>query len=225
MDNYSIEVVGKFFEDLFDSLPLIDWDNTDISSSTLQKRDPLYQPNEEQDNSAWLLDIYKNILRMEIDTTDNGYKYWMNEFVKGKPRPEILNYFVETAKKENIELFKKSLKEEVDFDRPNKRIAYVMPEHEEDVLMSLSVVSSLKKLYPEHDIYFFTLQKHYPLVDECTDIYKICEFTNSMDDCFYFEGKADEEGWFDMAFLPWLETKRALNYTRHGRDKLEFDLK
>ena len=45
-----------------------------------------------------------------------------------------------------------------------------------------------------------------------------------MDDCFYFEGKAEEEGLFDMAFLPWLETKRALNYTRHGRDKLEFNL-
>ena len=225
MDNYSIEVVGKFFEDLFDSLPLIDWDKVDLSSSTLEKRNPLYRPNEQQDNSTWLLDIYKNILRMEIDESDNGYKYWMNEFVKGKQRKEILDYFIQTAKKENIELFKKSLKEEIDFDRPNKRIAYVMPEHEEDVLMSLSVVRPLKELYPEHDIYFFTLERHYPLVDECPDIYKICEFTNSMDDCFYFEGKANEEGWFDMAFLPWLETKRALNYTRHGRDKLQFDLK
>ena len=164
------------------------------------------------------------MLRMDIDETDNGYKYWMNEFVKGKERKDIFNFFVQTAKKENVELFKKSLKEEVDFERPNKRIAYVMPEHEEDVFMSLSVVKSLKQLYPDHDIYFFTAQKHFPLIDESLDIYKICEFYNEMDDCFYFEGKADEEGLFDMAFLPWLETKRALNYTRHGRDKLQFDL-
>ena len=44
------------------------------------------------------------------------------------------------------------------------------------------------------------------------------------DNCFYFEGKANEQGLFDMSFLPWLESKRALNYTRHGRDKLEFSL-
>jgi hypothetical protein len=161
---------------------------------------------------------------MNIDETDNGYKYWTNEFIKGKKREDIFNFFTQTARKENADLFKKSLKEEVDFARPNKRIAYVMPEHEEDVFMSLSVISSLKKLYPNHDIYFFTLRKHFALVDESPDIYKLCEFYNEMDDCLYFEGKADEEGVFEMAFLPWLETKRALNYMRHGRDKLQFNL-
>tara|TARA_Y100000310_G_scaffold64151_1_gene59690 strand:- start:2149 stop:4062 length:1914 start_codon:yes stop_codon:yes gene_type:complete len=225
IDNYSIEVVGKFFEDLFDELPLINWDDIDLSPDTLEKRNPDYTPPEEaDDDSEWLLDIYKNILRMDIDETDNGYKYWMNEFIKGKKRPEILHYFIQTAKKENVELFKKSLKEQIDDTRPNKRIAYVMPEHEEDILMSLGVVRSLKQLYPNHDIYFFTFEKHFQLIDECTDIYKMCEFSNEMDDCFFFEGKADEEGIFDMAFLPWLETKRALNYTRHGRDKLQFGL-
>ena len=224
IDNYSIEVVGKFFEDLFDELPLVNWDDIDLSPDALEKRNPDYLPPEEGGDSEWLLDIYKNILRMDIDETDNGYKYWMNEFVKGKKRPEILHYFVQTAKKENVELFKKSLKDQVDDSRPNKRIAYVMPEHEEDIFMSLGVVRSLKQLYPDHDIYFFTLQKHFQLIDECKDIYKMCEFSNEMDDCFFFEGKADEEGIFDMAFLPWLETKRALNYTRHGRDSLQFDL-
>ena len=224
IDNYSIEVVGKFFEDLFDELPLINWDDIDLSPDALEKRNPDYIPPEENGDSEWLLDIYKNILRMDIDDTDNGYKYWMNEFVKGKKRPEILHYFVQTARKENVELFKKSLKEQIDDTRPNKRIAYVMPEHEEDIFMSLGVVRSLKQLYPDHDIYFFTLEKHFQLIDECKDIHKMCEFSNEMDDCFFFEGKADEEGIFDMAFLPWLETKRALNYTRHGRDRLQFGL-
>jgi len=162
---------------------------------------------------------------MDIDESDNGYKYLMNEFIKGKKREEVLNFFVHTAKKENAQIFQKTLKEVVDRDRPQKRIAYIMPEHEEDVLMSLGVVRSLKELYPNHDIYFFTLEKHFVLVDESPDIYKVCQFTNEMDDCLYFEGKGNEEGIFDMAFLPWLETKRALNYMRHGRDKLQFDLR
>ena len=224
IDNYSIEVVGKFFEDLFDELPLVNWDDIDLSPDTLEKRNPDYISSGEVGDSEWLLDIYKNILRMDIDETDNGYKYWMNEFVKGKKRPEILHYFIQTAKKENVELFKKSLKEQIDGARPKKRIASVMPEHEEDVFIILGVVSSLKQLYPDHDIYFFTFEKHFQLIDECEDIHKMCEFSAEMDDCFYFEGKADEEGVFDMAFLPWLETKRALNYTRHGRDRVQFGL-
>ena len=225
LKNYSIEVVGKFFEDLFDELPLIDWSQIDLTPKPQEKRNPDYTPNESLDNSKWLLDIYKNILNMNIDENDNGYKYWMNEFIKGKSRQAVLNFFIHTARKENAEVFKKTLKEEVTLERPNKRIAYVMPDHEEDVFMSLSVVRSLKQLYPEHDIYFFTHTKHFQLVDECEDIYKVCEFRNEMDDCFYFEGKANEEGLFEMSFLPWLETKRALNYTRHGRDKLQFSLK
>ena len=225
INNYSIEVVGKFFEDLFDELPLIDWEKIDLDVTNEEKRDPDYRPNKDMGNSEWLLDIYKNVLKMSVDTTDNGYKYWMNEFIRGKDRQAILDFFCHTARKENSELFKKTLKETVELSRPNKRIAYVMPEHEEDVFLSLSIVNSLKKLYPEHDIYFFTMTKHFQLVDECAAIYKVCEFFPEMDDCFYFEGRADEEGLFEMAFLPWLETKRALNYTRHGKDKLQFDLK
>ena len=111
INNYSIEVVGKFFEDLFDELPLIDWEKIDLSGANEEKRNPDYRPDKNMDNSEWLLDVYKNILKMDVDTTDNGYKYWMNEFIKGKERQAILDFFCHTARKENSELFKKSLKE------------------------------------------------------------------------------------------------------------------
>ena len=47
---------------------------------------------------------------------------------------------------------------------------------------------------------------------------------DEMDDCFYFEGRANHEGYFDLAFLPFLETKRVLNYTHNGKDQLEINL-
>ena len=100
-----------------------------------------------------------------------------------------------------------------------------MPEHHEDVLMSTSILSSLKKVYPDHDIYFFTKPEYFGLIDECPHIYKYCDFEEEMDDCFYFEGRADHKGYFDLAFLPWLETKRVLNYTHNGLDKTELEFK
>ena len=165
------------------------------------------------------------MLKMDITEQDQGHKYWMNEFGSNtRTREAIKAYFQQTAKKENKELFKKTLKEHIDFDRPNKRIAYVIPEHSEDVLMSTSVLRGLKNLYKDWDIYFFTKPEYFHLIDECPFVHKYCEFEEEMDDCFYFEGRADHEGFFDVAFLPFLETKRVLNYTHNGKDKLELEL-
>jgi hypothetical protein len=40
----------------------------------------------------------------------------------------------------------------------------------------------------------------------------------------FFEGKADEEALFDIAFTPFWETKKMLNYAHNGKDKLELEL-
>lgn len=223
IDNYSPEVIGKTFEDCFDKMPFVDWDKIDLTK--VEKRNPDYQPAENLSNSDWLLSLYKNMLKMKVTPDDQGHKYWMNEFAKNRTREEIKAYFQQVAKKENKTLFKKGLKENIDFDRPNKRIAYVMPEHNEDVLMSTSILNSLKKVYPDHDIYFFTKPQYFGLIDECPYIHKYCEFEEEMDDCFYFEGRADQKGYFDLAFLPWLETKRVVNYTHNGLDNTELKFK
>ena len=223
INNYSTEVVGKIFEDYFDKMPLVDWDS--INLEQLEKRNPAFTPQDDLPNDKWLLELYHNMLKMRIDSNDQGHKYWMDQFSKGADRRQVLSYFQQTAKNENKNLFKKSLKEVVDHDRPNPRIAYVMPEHGEDVLMSTSVLKSLKEVYPEHDIYFFTKSEYFGLIDDCPYCYKVCDFRDEMDDCFYFEGRANHDSYFDIAFLPWLETKRVLNYTHNGKDKIELELK
>jgi hypothetical protein len=91
--------------------------------------------------------------------------------------------------------------------------------------MSTSVVRGLDSLYPDYDIYFFTRREYFTLIDECPWVHKYCEFEEEMDDCFYFEGRANHEGYFDLAFLPFLETKRILNYTHNGKDKIELELR
>jgi hypothetical protein len=36
--------------------------------------------------------------------------------------------------------------------------------------------------------------------------------------------ESNHEGYFDLAFLPFLETKRVLNYTHNGKDQVEINL-
>lgn len=222
IDNYSAGVVGKKFDELFDTFDFVDWDNLDLS---FKQRDAQYTPDNSLNDSDWLIDLYKNCLRVDVDTSDSGHKYWMQEFKKKKSRYQILAYFHSIALKENSENEAKDLEAIVDTDRPNKRIAYVMPEHSEDVVCSTAVVKSLKDNYPDHDIYFFTKKMYYSLVDHCDSIYKLCEYMNNMDaDCFKLIGKGNQKGLFDMAFFPHKETKTSGDYINHGRLNLQYQL-
>ena len=223
IDNYSTEVVGKIFEDYFDNLPAVDWSNIDLTA--VEERDPDYVPDANLSNSDWLLALYHNMLKMKITEKDSGYLYWMEQFSKGADRVGIYNYFKKTAIKENAELVSQvTYKDLIDYDRPNKRIAYVMPMHYEDVFMSTSIVNSLKEVYPDYDIYFFTKQEYFHLIDECPAIHKLCEYKDEMESNSYFEGQADQKGLFDLAFTPFWETKKILNYTHNGKDKVELQL-
>lgn len=224
VDNFSTEVVGKIFEDVFDKAPLVDW--SEGFSFDFEKRDPFYIPKDSQDDIEWLKDLYKNCLKMRVETNNQGLNHWLRELRKGSSKKSIIEYFHGEAIKQNKSELDKDLKSVVNLERPNKRIAYVMPEHEEDIILSTSVVKSLKKSYPNHDIYFFTLRKYFELLDGCEEIYKVCAFKTEMDhDCFYFIGKSDQDAYFDLAFFPYKETKKSLDYSNHGRSKLQFDLK
>ncbi|MDA7495723.1 glycosyltransferase [bacterium] len=222
IDNYSAEVVGKKFDTLFESFDFVDWDKINLS---FKKRDTQYEPDDRLSDSDWLIDLYKNCLMVDLDGLDSGHQYWMKQFANKKNRHQVLSYFHGVALKENSQKEAKDLTNTVDRDRPSKRIAYVMPEHSEDIICSISVVKSLKQNYPDHDIYFFTKKMYYSLIDHCDSIYKMCEYTDDIDhDCFKLVGKADQKGLFDMAFFPYKETKRTGDYINHGRVKLQYDI-
>lgn len=218
VENFSAKTVGRYFEKLFDSFESVDWSKIRLD---FEQRDPNYVPDLSLADKDWLLDLYKNCLRMHIDENDDGYKYWQDQISKGQTRENILAFFHKTAIEENLKNESESLDRVIDKDRPNKRIAYLVPEDETDVIISSGTVSALKETYPDHDIYFFTRRHYFSLVDENEDIYKLCEFRDDMDlDCFNFVGKADKEGLFDLAFFPYKEAKKMADYINHGRTEV-----
>ena len=74
LDNFSIEVIGKQYEEIFDAMPEFNY-NFDEKPP---KRNPEYPLKNIEDNTTWLLDMYKNILCMDVDNTNDGVKYWAN---------------------------------------------------------------------------------------------------------------------------------------------------
>ena len=221
VDNFSLDVVGKNLEKIIDSMPdhECDFDFKEI------EKNPNYIPSEIQSDSEWLIDIYKNILNMDIDpSTDEGHKHWINQISQGKSRSSILTYFKEVAEKENSKSNTTTLEDFLDGDSPEGRIAVVMPGSAGDVLWVNSLVLNLKELYPEHDIYFITNPKFYPMIEDNENVHRVLPYSPGLDSLTFLEGRTGHKGYFEIAYLPHIGTQKILSYPHNGKDKNAFDL-
>ena len=57
------------------------------------------------------------------------------------------------------------------------------------------------------------------------NIHRILPYTPQMDNLFWLEGHGDHEGYFEVAYLPYIGTQKIFNYQHNGIDKLALDLK
>jgi len=223
INNYSSEVIGKKFEDFIDSAEYIDYKNFSIQP---EDQDPLFNIPKIDNDSEWLKCLYANILkRPDVDENDDGHKYWMQELGKGKKREEIENYFRQVAWQENQKNKKVNFEDLLDKNDKGKRILYVIPQEESDVFLSTSLFPSIKNLYPNHNLYVATKNEFFEILDGNPNVHKVIPFVPQMENQIWCEGNKDHEGYFDIAFLPYVGTQKILNYLHNAKDKIEFDIK
>tara|TARA_B110001454_G_scaffold171780_1_gene162675 strand:- start:160 stop:1662 length:1503 start_codon:yes stop_codon:yes gene_type:complete len=221
LKNYDVSVIGSKVEEILDGLPLCEWD-FDFKE---KKRSPEYIPAETEDDGEWLCDIYKNILNADVDQSDEGHKYWISQISAGKRREDILAYFRQVAVKENQESFgRKELKDFLDKDDEGKRIAFVLPESAGDVFMATALLGRIKKLYPDHNLYFFTKPAFLGILDGNPHVHKALPYSESCEQLLFLEGAGKHGGFFEVAYLPHIGTQRHLNYLHNAKDRIELDL-
>ena len=161
---------------------------------------------------------------MEVDDEDGGLKHWMNEISKGADRNAVINYFKKVAADENQKNKKTDFIDLLDKDDKGKRILYVMPQSAGDVFMSTSLFPSIKKMYPEYNLYVATDPKFQSILDGNKQIHKVLPYIQSMDDLLLMEGRGEHEGYFEITFLPYVGTQKMFNYQHNAKDRIEFDL-
>lgn len=216
IDNFSIETVGKQFEDLFDSLPLVD--HAEISSNT--KCDPFYVPDEGLTDEEWVNSLYLNVLGRKDGA---GTSHWVKRLSSDLNRESVISFFRKTALEENQKTYLNEMLTAVQEDKETRKIAFILPEKDEEVIASTSLLPSLCKLYPNHKIFYFTKPAYFDWINGNPYINRVLNYFNKMDDPLYLEGMCSENKYFDMVFAPHLGI-RNFNYTRNGSDKVIFDL-
>lgn len=218
--NYSIEVTGKKLEEIFDKMPHCDWD---FNFESL-KPDPEYSPPEIESDKDWLIDIYRNILKMEVDEEEDGHKHWIEQMKKGKERRDVLGYFRKVAEKDKTKNDSLKLEEVLDSDDEGRRIVCVMPESIGDIYLITSLFPNIKKMYPNYNLYFATKPEYFEILDGNPYVHKVIPYTRDMEKLPLLEGQGEHKGHFEIAFLPFIGTQRNLNYMHNGKDKIQFEL-
>jgi hypothetical protein len=221
LDNLSAEVIGKQIEKIIDSAPKIEWNH----SSSFESRNPNHQPIESANDTDWVVDLYKNILKMNVDSEDSGVKGWVNQIKNGGSRESVLNYFRQTAIKENQENTRVELSDLLDKDDKGRRILFAIPQSAGDVFLCTSLLPSIKKTYPNYNIYFATKPEFFEILDCNPHIHKRIVFSPFMENLLTMEGHAGGEGYFDIAFLPHVGTQKVFDYQHNGKDIIQFDTK
>jgi glycosyltransferase involved in cell wall biosynthesis len=215
---FSIETIGKQWEELFDSLPLIDWDTIDLNPP---KANPSYElPANSRDlpNDEFVKLLYRNILNREPD--EGGFNTWMTQLNNKVPREEIVGYFRKVANEEVQKNTKTDIWDIIDKDRPNSRLLFVVKESAGDTYICTALLEGIKENYPNHDIYWMGEQKYHEILEGCPLIHKILPYIPQLDNEMAAIGCGQEKGLFDVYLCPTVLTQHKLSYLSNNNPKL-----
>ena len=223
IDNFSVEVIGKQLEEIIDEMPPVDYD---YDGGAVIKLDNTYEPKENYSSRGdFLLDIYKNILKDEVDENSQGFKHWMGQLEAGKQPAEIINHFRQVALEHNQKTNTLDLSEMLGDEDKGKRIAVVIPQSETDVLLINSLLKNLKKQYKKYNLYIFTQPQYFPYIDDNPHIHKLIPYSPSIENPLLMEGAGDHGGLFEIVFYPHTTTQKNMSYIHNALDKHQFSLR
>lgn len=221
LNNYSIEVIGPKLEKIINRMPKVDWD----FDFTEEERDPNYNPPDIENTSDWMIDVYKNILKVDLDDTDPGHKHWMTQMSKGMKREDVLKYFKKVALKENRDISEDGIEKYLGEESKDSRIAVVINGGPREAIFTNSFLKNLEDLYEGDTIYVICDPKLYPLLEDNPSCQNLIPYDKSYDDCFLLEGKSSNEGHFKIAFYPSHFANSHPYHFHNGVDRVNFNLK
>ena len=222
LDHFSIGVIGKKFEDFIDSQPEVDYDFVNKE----EQRQPFYEVPEIKDDGELLVDLYKNMLRMEVDADDDGLQYWKKQMTDGMTRDKVIDYFRQVALKENEAAKDITFDDVLGKEDEGKRMVFVMPDAIGDVFMATSLFGSLKELYPHLNLYVATNQSNFDVLDGNPHVHRTILFNENMNNLLWLEGQGTHKGYFEIAFLPHIGTQKIFDYQHGpGNDEIQFSIR
>ena len=222
IDGFSVEVIGKIFEDFIDNAPAATYNFEETKEEQKRNYPDAYVENI-ADDSEWILALYKKILNTDNNIHDDGYKYWMQQISNKVDRKSIEDYFRKVAKEHNDKHFPVKIEDIVDKDDEGKRLLFVMPGSSKDVFLSTSLFKSIKDKYKGHNLYVSTKPENFALLNGNDYVHKVIPYSESFDNVLSLEGAGESKEYFSIVFAPYLTTQKFSNYIHNMNDVIDKD--
>lgn len=220
ISKFSPEVVCKQWEDYLDSLPPVDWDY----NFEVEQKNPDAIIPEIKDDSEWVITLYREILKMTVDTQDAGYINWITNLKNGAKREDIHKFFVDVAQKENAKNQKPVDYSTLLLNNGKKNFLLVCPQSAGDILYATATLKSLRESYnkEEWNIYFACDSAFKELLEGCNYIDKVLDYQPFMESEIHCLGQGANKGLFQGYCFLTTDTQRHLSYL--GNHKINLDL-
>lgn len=222
IDFCSIDSVCSRFDALLDTMEKSDWD-FDFS---YVPQDPNYIPPEISEDKLWVIDLYKNILKVEDPEKEeaSGIAHWIHRLSTDQTRQSVYDYFRKVAIDSNTKNMTKPFEDLLDSNDKGRRILFVLPENKVDILNSTSLLKYIKDKYPDHNIYYATKPENTEIVLGNPYIHKVITYNEVMENFIWSEGQGAYEGFFEFVLLPNTNTNKNINYIHGNKHLIEYDL-
>lgn len=220
LENFSIEVIGKQYEEIIDAMPDHNFDFK-VPQAVIKNPTAIIQNIE--NNRDWIKSLYNNILCCEPDP--NGWSYWENLILKGSKRDEIERTFRSIAAADNQKINQtqqNSLDDLLD-KNDKKRFLIVAKESIGDLLYSTALLESFKKSYPDYDLYLACDPQYSEIFDGNPEIFRIIPYHSSMENEIAMVGCGNNKGLFDGYCHLFANSQRVLNYLTNNNIALKLE--
>lgn len=209
---FSVDSIGKQWEDVFDALPVMD--TSKITLESVKPKNDSYQNPNISDNMQWVKALYKNILLMDVSDTDSGLLFWLESLKNGKSRGDIYNYFLSVARDENSKTQKPMDFMQIIDKNDKKRALLVIKESIGDILLVSQLFESLHRKYPNTDLYVAIDPKYTEVLVGNPYVHKVISYQPFMEQemIVMSAGQPKENRMFDYYFHPAIDTQRLLRY-------------
>jgi glycosyltransferase involved in cell wall biosynthesis len=222
IDNFSVNVIGKKLEEFIDAAPFA---TPECFETKVEAKDHNFAVPAIADDLEWILCLYHNILKMPVDKNDSGVQHWMQRRKDGVSRGDIEQYFRQVAFNENQKNKVTGTTFEDLLNKDDKgRVLVVQPESAGDILLLSSLFKSIKSRYPEWALYVATKPEYKEILEGNPFVDRWLEYNPMMDNLIWLEGNSQHNGYFNVAYLPFISTQRVLTYMHNGQDKLDFTI-
>ena len=139
-------------------------------------------------------------------------------------RSQVHQYFIETAHKDNKNNTKTPFSDLLDTEDEGKRILFILPENEIDILNSTSLLKFISDQHKSHNIYYATNPQYYDSISCCPYVHKVVPYDDCMIDFVWAEGQGDYKGMFEFVLMPNTNTEIRKNYIHGNKHPINYDI-